>query len=442
MRRAFDEFMTVPCVVVAVFALLAVLTILMDASQDATMAAGRRIISNHVFRSESGTQDLLDTLLAGLLTLISITFSILLLAVQQTASSLSNQVYDQFLRRTTNQIFLGYAVGLALETLVVRSVVGKGFNPVYSASLAVILTMIGLTLLIVLIYGTIYQMRPIVIIEAMHDHTLAARKRQQALIANTRRESECDAPVQIAIRVGDGGFLQDVRLDRLPPELRKAQDVEIEIAASIGTYFARRDTVATIKADDPARARAFLPAVTAALRIESDRDLGADPAWGIVELESMAWTTVSSAKSTPEPPRMVIHALRDMLVQWTDGHQPDRGKNEAEPWPLVYRDDLHLQVLDAIATIAAGANESLQHVVMAEALQALSLLMESTCAALQPAICDVARRVVPALKPLILTRSLERALRQLIKTLEKQGRQDIADELATALNKKSHCNEL
>lgn len=42
----------------------------------------------------------------GLVTVTSITFSLLLLAVQQTASSLSPVVFDQFVRRRSNQIYL------------------------------------------------------------------------------------------------------------------------------------------------------------------------------------------------------------------------------------------------------------------------------------------------------------------------------------------------
>ncbi len=38
------------------------------------------------------------------MTMISITFSVLLLAVQQTASSLGPVVFDQFLRRLSDQL--------------------------------------------------------------------------------------------------------------------------------------------------------------------------------------------------------------------------------------------------------------------------------------------------------------------------------------------------
>ena len=353
-RRAFDEFMALPSAVIIGFIFIAGVTLFLDSSNVRALSSGREFILHYVLRTEEDTKELLGTLLTGLLTLISITFSILLLAVQQTASSLSNQVYDQFLRRSTNQVFLGYAIGLAVQTLIVRAATGKGFETVYSATAVVLLTIVGLVLLILLIYGTIYQMRPNVIIESMHDHTVAARTRQTKFVAATRSNSSCDNQVQAEFRMKDSGFLQAIELRYLPLECMTANGIELEIVVPIGTYLVRGDRLATVKASEGAVIEALAGKIRKSFRIESDRDLGADPAWGITELESMAWTTVSSAKSTPEPPRMVISALRDMLTRWANDEQ---SLSRDDRCPIVYRDNLHDRALEALATIAAGANE-------------------------------------------------------------------------------------
>ena len=63
---------------------------------------------------------------------------------------------------------------------------------------------------------------------------------------------------------------------------------------------------------------------------------------------------MSSAKLIPEPPRLVINALRDIFTRWTnEGHTKVPGKTDV--LPLVYRDDVLGHVLNALATIAAGA---------------------------------------------------------------------------------------
>ena len=431
-RRAFDEFLALPTAIFVAAIALAFITLDLDGTETPALQSGKQLILGYMFRTEQGTHDFLATLLAGLLTLISITFSILLLAVQQTASSLSNQVYDQFLRRTANQIFLGYAVGLAVYTLIVLATVGKGFNPIYSACTIVVFSVTGLGLLIVLIYGTIYQMRPVVIIEAMHQHILRARTRQRTLIDRTRRDSECRQEVRAQIRVRTSGFFQNLRMNELEKALsRRSNDLEIVVLHPIGTYLARDDTIAVIKGPSTDLAEEIAPYLMKSVVIESDRDLSCDPAWGIIELESVAWTTVSSAKSTPEPPRLVINALRDIFTRWTDeDHRKSPAKTSV--LPVVYTDDVPGHVLNALATIAAGANESLQHVVMIEALKALRSLYSRVPKEFRPAIKDVIRRVVPALRPLILTNELERAIHALATCLREYGDHHTAQELALA----------
>ena len=433
MRRAFDEFLALPTAIFFGAIVLAFITLSLDGARTPALQTGKQFILGYMFRTEQGTHDFLATLLAGLLTLISITFSILLLAVQQTANSLSNQVYDQFLRRTANQIFLGYAVGLAVYTLIVLATVGKGFNPIYSACTIVVFSVTGLGLLIILIYGTIYQMRPVVIIEAMHDHILLARERQRKLVYSMRRESQCRDEVRAEIRMKSSGFFQNLRIERLSKLPDFGSDVEIVFLHPIGTYLAQDDTLAVIKAPSAARADEIVPHVKKVLVIESDRDLTCDPAWGIIELESVAWTTVSSAKSTPEPPRLVINCLRDIFKRWVKEEHAE-SRDRSSTLPIVYCDDVRGHVLNALATIAAGANESLQHVVMIEALRALQSLYVSVPDEFKPAIQDVIRRVVPALRPLILTRELEQTIRHLVESMRESGELRTAEELDAAVN--------
>jgi uncharacterized membrane protein len=431
-RRAFAEFLALPTAIFVGAIALAFITLGLDRAEVPILQAGRQILLDHIFRSEQNTHDFLATVLTGLITLISITFSILLLAVQQTASSLSNQVYDQFLRRTANQVFLGYAVGLTVYTLIVLASTGKDFNPVFSACIIVAFSAAGLALLIVLIYGTIYQMRPVVIVEAMRDHILRARIRHRQTVDRTRARSRSTQEPRAEIRAGTSGFLQDLRVQKLANILDSAGDLEVEILHPIGTYLARDDTIAVIRAPSPEAAEAIVPHMLRALELESDREITLDPAWGIIELESIGWTTVSSAKSTPEPPRLVINALRDIFTRWTNEERRGRDR-ETQSLPIVYPDDVHAHVLNALATITAGANESLQHVVMIEALRALKSLYEHVPADVKPDVKDVIRRMVPALRPLILTKELENAVRAVAASLRQDGDEVTAEELTAAV---------
>src|SRR4051812_39680286 len=109
-RRGIAEFLRLPLLITAGFALLAVAVSILDAfaGQDAPL---REVAAGVV--PGKGAVDFIAAVATSLLTVTSITFSVLLLAVQQTASSLTSVVFDQFLRRTSNQVYFGFFVGVS-----------------------------------------------------------------------------------------------------------------------------------------------------------------------------------------------------------------------------------------------------------------------------------------------------------------------------------------
>lgn len=103
LRRAFAEFLTIPSLVIAGCLFLAVGTYALDQSEIQILEPLRAVLRGRIFRDAKATSDLLSTIGGSLITVTSITFSLLLLAVQQSAATLTPQVYDQFLRRRINQ---------------------------------------------------------------------------------------------------------------------------------------------------------------------------------------------------------------------------------------------------------------------------------------------------------------------------------------------------
>jgi hypothetical protein len=170
LRRAFAEFLTIPSMVIAGFLVLAAGTYALDHAGSDWLEPLRALLRERIFRDAKGTSDLLATVAGSLITVTSITFSLLLLTVQQSASTLTNQVYDQFLLRRINQIYFGFFVGLSLYTLVILATVAPDYNPVFGATFAFLLTIVALYLIILLLYTTIDQMRPAVIIDAIRGH--------------------------------------------------------------------------------------------------------------------------------------------------------------------------------------------------------------------------------------------------------------------------------
>ncbi len=438
LRQGYHEFLGFPTLIVAGFVALAALTLGLDNAHAGWLEAAREFLRRFVFAKESGTASLLGTLLGGLLTVISITFSVLLLAVQQTATSLSNQVYSQFLRRRINQLYFGFFLGLAVFDVVALAAAHPGFNPVITATTASVMTVGGLCLLIVLIYSTVDQMRPTVIIESLRDHTLKARAEAQPLLRRTRRKSASAAPVQRTVFADNDGFLQEVDLGRLERLLGQARDpdLEIEILHTIGAFVAYDDRLAVVRARDGARTQGLAEGIKQALELRTERDLQHDPAFGIVQLESIAWTTASSAKSTPEPPRLVINVLRDVLGRWIAGVGGRQDGGHGKALPVVYPDGVHRDAIDAIVTIGLASHESLQHLVIAAALHALGQLLPRAKGELHEHLLRSIGTLIPALSDLILTTRLGEVLDSLRATLEDEGAHEVAAEVGEALRRK------
>lgn len=206
LRRSFRDFLALPTLVMAGFLLLAILAALVERTGITWVAALRRTMAAHVFGDSEATSSLLGTIATGLITTASITFSLLLLAVQQSAAALTSQVYDQFLHRRLNQVFFGFFVGLALYSLVILATVRPANNPAVGASLALVLTGVALYFLVVLIYGAIDQARPSSVISAIHGRTLEAQEAHAVLHGRTRR-SPTLAGAGAEVRTTENGFV-------------------------------------------------------------------------------------------------------------------------------------------------------------------------------------------------------------------------------------------
>ena len=107
-RRAFVEFLTIPTVVIVGFLALAVIMFVLDEARIVREGQASNAMWGGLFSDPQATRDFLGVIAASIITVTSITLSLLLIAVQQGAASLTSLVFDQFLRRRTNQLYFGF----------------------------------------------------------------------------------------------------------------------------------------------------------------------------------------------------------------------------------------------------------------------------------------------------------------------------------------------
>ena len=206
-----------------------------------------RPIANPRIWNPAATSSLLSTVAGGLTTVDLHYYFIATSGLATVRTNMTALILDQFLRRRINQAYFGFFVGLALYSLVTLATVAKPLNPIFGATLAFLLTVVALYLLIILLYTTINQMRPVQIIEAIHDHVLAARERQLKLIRKTRRTPSSDGATIILVKADEEGFVTRIDVDTIGRAAQNLPDeVEITLVATVGSYVAFQDLIATI----------------------------------------------------------------------------------------------------------------------------------------------------------------------------------------------------
>ncbi len=373
-RRAFREFLALPTLVIAAFLGLAAGSYLLDQGVLGGHDPLRDFLERRVFRSAESTSDLLGTVAGGLITVTSITISLLLVAIQQSASTMTAQVFDQFLRRRHNQFYFGFFVGLALYTLLTLATVTELFNPVYGGTITVLLTAAALYLLILLLYTKVNQMRPAEIVEAIHDHTLAARARQLSLVRRLRRTPRLPGDAGDPLRSQRHGFVTHIDFDEIGRAAAAAGgEVEAVLRVSLGTFVGFGDPLAEIRTAHGGGAPDVRRAVERAVRLERQRDIGCDPAYGIEQLEMIAWTSISTSKSNPAPGLLAIHALRDLLARWSEEQEGVEAERDRAALPIVYGGDPFGRLFDVLESLGVAASESLQHQSLAEVMRTLAM---------------------------------------------------------------------
>lgn len=356
--RALREFILVPLSVVGALLLLAVASIVGDQAHGAFFTGTRRFFEHFIGAQTAAST--LGVIATGLVTVTSITFSVLLLAVQQTASNLSPVVFDQFVRRRSNQVYLGLFVGLALYSYVVTAAVQPKTPPIIGAFIATVLTVGALGCLLFLIYSTIDQMRPDNVIRHLHDRAVRAHHRETELIRRTRRTTQSHLPVRADYRSETFGYIESIDLDYIMAALEDngaGASAEVELCVSIGQEITVGDIIGKVRHSDPQRAADVAARVPKAVPVSPTPDLDYDPRTALRNISNIAWTSGSTAKQNPAVAGQGLQALRDLASRWL----AEGDRSGPDPLPIVYPDgDVEL-ILDAMYSGVVVANESRQH---------------------------------------------------------------------------------
>lgn len=433
LKRAFVEFLTLPTLLIVGFILLAFFSYLIDKAEIGWLQPIRQVLKQHVFANAKATSDLLGAIAAGIISVTSITITLLLIVVQQSAASMTAQVFDQFLRRKINQFYFGFFVGLALYSLLTLATVNDPFNPVLGGTMAIAFTVVALYLVMLLMYTTINQMRPVEIIEAIHKHILNSREAQLKMIEQTLRTPGFQGKFSKVINSEKHGYVTKIDIEKMGAAIHNKNESEVVLYVSIGTYIAYGDELALIHTDNQAEVEPICKRVLDAIHLYRQRDVDYDAAYGIEQLQMIAWTNISTSKSNPAPGLLTIRSLRNILACWS----LDKPESNSAKLPIVYTDNTMEKLMDTFETLAVVSSESMQHQNFIEVLTTITTLFDRLKQKWQDRVEDMLLRIISALGDHVLTAELEKALSDLINKLNSGGKTDTAIAIKKALHQLS-----
>lgn len=422
---ALKEFLLAPLLVVAGVVVLAGLAAMADRASAPWLLSMRDAVATVV--PPGATSTMLQTVTPGMLTAISIIFFVMLMTVQQQATTYTTAVLDQFMHRWLNQVFFGLFIGLAVYYVAVLTVIAPG-QAVLSAALASVLTVTALILLLVFIYNTFDQLRPSSSASLIVYHALRARSTQQALLARCRGTSQLAGMATTHATVLYSGYIVAIDIDVLAAAIGKTHGpVEIEFHVVVGTHIVIGDTVADVRGHHGEDRDRLATAVLDSMTIARMRDISKDAGYGVDQLAAMAWAS-SSSQQDPEGAAIAIGALHSLLASWGSGDQP-----AAAPFggrlPIVYTDEIVQRILDALTAVVVATGQSGQHQTCSEVLTIFARILPLLAPTYQRAAVDDIARVISTATAHVLTVKMEDAIGLLRRSLCDAGYQGASRRL-------------
>ena len=225
------------------------------------------------------------------------------------------------------------------------------------------------------------------------------------------------------------GYVTRVNLDLIAKEL-EGMDGEVMLLVSIGSFIGFKDRIAIARSSTTAAAERIAGLLIRAIELERERDIAYDPAYGLTQLGTIAWTSISTAKSNPAPGLSVIRSLRDIMSRWSGEKLPDR---EAGQVAVIYHDNTFDTLFDTFEDLAVVASESLQHQNFTEIVRTFAVSFDRLPDSRRPRAEDLILRILSVLGEFALTQELEISLKDLQVSLEREGREATASAVGAAL---------
>jgi uncharacterized membrane protein len=275
--------------------------------------------------SAEGARGMLSTIAGSMMTVVGVTFSMVLVTLALASSQYTSRILRNFMRDRVTQVVLGIFAGIFSYCLIVLRTIRGGdadeFIPSLAVAVGFVLAIGGIGVLIFFIHHIASSIQASSIIASVARETILTIDRLfpgklgHAPLGCDDDRSAPDPPERIwqAVPAPTNGYIQNVDSAALLRLARENQTV-VRMERSIGDFVVRDTLLVSLALEGPPTKR-MIAALQSAYSIDRHRTLEQDSAFGIRQIVDMALRALSPSTNDTTTAVMCVDYLAAILSQ-------------------------------------------------------------------------------------------------------------------------------
>jgi uncharacterized membrane protein len=333
-RSLRTSFWFVPSLIVAASIVMAVVLIGADSTgRDQWLARWPRVFG----AGAAGARGMLSTIAGSMMTVVGVTFSMVLVTLALASSQYSSRILRNFMGDRATQIVLGIFAGIFTYCLIVlRTIRGSdegSFVPTLAVAFGVVLAIGGISVLIFFIHHIASSIQASSIIASVAEETLVAIDRLFPGKLGQGPVDDDDAPTLPlpernwqAVPAKGNGYIQSVENATLLRLAREHKTI-VRMERGIGEFVVHDTPLASLALEEPP-AKGIIAALQAAYSIDRHRTLEQDSAFGIRQIVDMALRALSPGINDTTTAVMCVDYLTAILARLASRNIPSSHRYE------------------------------------------------------------------------------------------------------------------
>ena len=282
--------------------------------------------------SAAGARGMLSTIAGSMMTVVGVTFSMVLVTLALASSQYTSRILRNFMQDRVTQIVLGIFAGIFTYCLIVLRTIRGGdageFIPSLAVSFGVVLAIGGIGALIFFIHHIAASIQASSIIASVTNETMMAIDRlfPEKLGQEPVADDEDQSPLPLserkwqAVPAKVNGYIQSVDNATLLRLAREHKTI-VRMERGIGEFVVQDTPLVSLALEDPPK-KEIIATLQAAYSIDRHRTLEQDSAFGIRQIVDMALRALSPGINDTTTAVMCVDYLTAILARLASRNIP------------------------------------------------------------------------------------------------------------------------